>query len=203
MLYIFAGSPKCGLGAGGVRLFTQREEVGDLEEDNSIQVRQEGVFLVTESGEEWLQNTEYRFSELCARDGIGWPWFPEGWAFGNGVTVHKTTAEWDKAQVFEDGYVLQARPDGRFDLVRVFQRPTDGWDKYEARYEPGMCVRENHVIHLTWCVFQHKLPEHAYERLQEMIEDPGYQFDRTPYECPEEPGKYLSPTRKLEFSNAG
>ena len=37
MLYIFAGFPKSGLHAGGVRLYTQREDIGILEEDGSIQ----------------------------------------------------------------------------------------------------------------------------------------------------------------------
>lgn len=199
MLYIFAGFPKCGLNAGGIRLFTQREEIGDLEESNTIQYRKEGVYVLTDQGEEWLRRTEYHISDLCLRDGIGWRWFNENWAFGNGVTVHKTTARWDVAIVYEDGYVLQQRPDGKVDLVRVPQGFTQGWEKYETRYIPGKCPRENHVVHLTWCVFQHKLPEFAYERLRQVIEDSTYQLDRTPYEDPKEPGKYLSSTRELTF----
>ena len=31
MLYVFSGFPKCGLNAGGLRLLTQLEELGDLE----------------------------------------------------------------------------------------------------------------------------------------------------------------------------
>lgn len=199
MLYIFAGFPKCGLNAGGIRLFTQREEIGDLEESNNIQLRKEGAFILTDTGEERLGDIEYRLSDNCALDGIGWRWFPEDWAFGNGVTVHKTTAQFDQGVIYEDGYVLQARADGKVDLSRVPQGFTEGWEKYEARYDDGKCLRENHVVHLTWCVFQHDLPEHAYERLRSMIEVPDYQLGRTPYENADEPGKYISATRALAF----
>ena len=202
MLYIFAGFPKSGLHAGGVRLYTQREDIGILEEDGSIQYRKEGVFALTESGEEFLRDVQYRFSENCGKDGIGWRWVPENWSFGNGVTVSKTTAQYDEAIVYEDGNVLQMRDDGRYDIVRVPQGVTSSWEEYEDRYEPGKCIRANQVVHLTWCVFKHELPEHAYERLRSMIEEPSYQMDISPYEVPDEPGKYMATTRVLEFPKA-
>jgi hypothetical protein len=182
-----------------VRIYTQREDVGILEEDSAIQYRKEGVFALSGSGEEYLRDVRYRFSENCGRDGIGWRWFPENFAFGNGVTVHKTIANYDEAVVYEDGHVLQLRDDGRYDIARVPQGVTSGWEEYEARYEPGTCIDTNHVVHLTWCVFKHELPEHAYQRLQEMIEEPDHQMDISEYEIAEEPGKYISTPRVLVF----
>ena len=202
MLYIFAGFPKSGLHAGGVRLYTQREDIGILEEDGSIQYRKEGIFALTESGEEFLRDVQYRFSENCGKDGIGWRWIPPNWSFGNGVTVSKTTAQYDEAIVYEDGNVIQMRDDGRYDIVRVPQGVTPAWEEYEARYEPGTCVQANHVVHLTWCVFRHELPEYAYQQLRSMIEEPSHQMDISPYEYPDEPGKYMSATRVLEFPKA-
>ena len=181
MLYVFAGYPKCGLHAGGIRLLTQLEELGNLEEDPAVQYRREGVYV----GEEWSRPVEYHMSALCERDGIGWNWFNEGWSFGNGVTVHKTTAQYQKHIVLLEDNSLG---------VVVADHSV-----YEARWARGTCPQESHVVHLTWCVFQHELPSFAYERLRALIEDGAPPLDPEQYTVKGEPGKYQSATRTLAF----
>ena len=91
MLYIFAGFPKNNLHAGGLQLAIESVEMlGELEHDLAVQYRKEGVFAA--GTDEEFYPVEYRMSDLCLRDGITWDWVPENWAFGNGVTIHKTSA---------------------------------------------------------------------------------------------------------------
>jgi len=180
-LYIFAGYPKNGLHAGGIRLFTQLEEIGVLEEDSAVQYRKEGVYI----GGEWSRPIEYHMSALCERDGLGWQWFPENWGFGNGVTVHKTTAEYQKHIVILEDNTIEVKVDDR--------------SVYEARWAEGKCPQESHVVHLTWCVFQHELPDFAYERLRAVIEDGIAPLDPEAYEAVNEPGEYKSAHRTLTF----
>ena len=94
MLYIFAGFPKNGLHAGGLQLAIESVEMlGELEHDPVVQYRKEGVFAA--GTDEELYPLEVVLSPMLERDGITWDWFPENWSFGNGVTVHKTTANPD------------------------------------------------------------------------------------------------------------
>ena len=188
MLYIFAGFPGKDappgtqhLNAGGLQ-YAAEERMGIvlLEHDNSIQHRKEGVFINTERGEERLRDVEHRMSDLCLRDGITWDWFPENTAFGNGVTIHKTTANREmKTVVHEtedslDKYLRRAGPTRISDLVMERKHIiTEGWDKYERRWMPGTCPQESHVVHLTWLVTMHKLPPFAYDTIRLLIEAPG------------------------------
>ena len=69
-----------------------------------------------------------------------------------------------------------------------------------SRWLPGTCPQEAVSIHLTWLVFQNKLPDFAYQRLRESIESPGYVLpDQGGYERRDEPGKFVSETRTLTF----
>lgn len=172
MLYIFAGFPKCGLNAGGMRHLIEVEELGLLEEDPGVSYSNDGEH-------------EYRMSDLCERDGITWRWFTEDWTFGNGVTVHKTTAEYQKHIVILNDNSLAVTVDDR--------------SAYEARWAPGTCPQESHVVHLTWLVFQHALPDFAYGQLQSLIEGDAPLIDPELYEYRAEPGKYQSATRPLIF----
>src|SRR3990167_2602729 len=91
-LLIFAGYPKCGLNAGGLqRAVEEVEQLAILEHDPAIQYTKEGV-AVLGKGKEVIGPTEYQISPSLAAIGLTWDWFPENWSFGNGVTVHKTTA---------------------------------------------------------------------------------------------------------------
>lgn len=172
MLYIFAGFPKNGLNAGGLRFLIEAEALGLLEEDPDVAYSNEGEH-------------RYHMSALCLRDGITWDWFTEHWGFGNGVTVHKTTAEYRKHIVILEDNSLGVVAEDR--------------SKYEARWLPGTCPQESHVVHLTWCVFQHELPAFAYERLRAVIEDGAPPLDAALYENESEPGKFQSATRALTF----
>lgn len=178
MLYIFAGFPKNGLHAGGIRLLCEVENIGLLEEDPAIQYTRENA---GEFG--------YRMSDLCERDGIGWGWFPENTAFGNGVTVHKTTAE------YRDDRVIHYHDDGTV----TWEREVEDRSEYEARWAKGKCPQESHVVHLTWLVFKHELPAFAYERLRAVIEDGATPVEPEIYENANEPGKYKSEPRVLTF----
>ena len=171
-LYIFAGFPKCGLHAGGLRRLIEVEEIGALDEDPEVSYSNDGEH-------------RYHMSELCEKDGIGWRWFTENWSFGNGVTVHKTTAQYQKHIVIREDNSL---------VVVVEDRSA-----YEARWMDGKCPQQSHVVHLTWCVFQHELPDFAYERLRSLIEDGASPLNPELYENANEPGKYQSATRALTF----
>ena len=161
--------------------------------------------MVSATGEELRSTVDYRMSDLCVRDGITWDWFPENWSFGNGVTVRKTTAIPEyRTVVHGSGFTL-----GQFLMMNgptrmaelALQRQhnrTEGWDEWEARWLPGTCPGEAVNIHLTWLVFQNKLPEFAYQRLRESIESPGYVLPcQREYERQDEPGKFISETRRL------
>ncbi len=178
MLYVFAGFPRNGLHAGGLRLLVETEGIGLLEEAPIVQYTRENA---GEFG--------YRMSDQCERDGIGWHWFPENATFGNGVTVHKTTAE------YRDDRVLHYHDDQTVTWEKVVEeRP-----EYEARWVPGTCPQESHVVHLTWLVFRHVLPAFAYERLRAVIEDGAAPVSPEIYENRDEPGRYKSETRPLVF----
>ena len=73
---------------------------------------------------------------------------------------------------------------------------TEGWEKYEARWLPGTCPWENHVVHLTWLVTTHRLPEFAYERIRELIEERAEPKD--PHLYSTEPGKHFSEIRRYD-----
>lgn len=137
-LYVFAGFPGTGLNAGGLQHLIERvEEIGRLVHDPSIQVTKDNAQHV------WI-------SPAVEEIGIGWRWFPPGWAFGNGVTIHKTIAIPD-AQVRHGDW-------------------TEGWATYTARWREGACPREPHVVHLTWLIAREALPAVGVDRLREVIE---------------------------------
>ena len=201
MLYIFAGFPKNNLHAGGLQLCIETvEELALLEHDEAIQYRKEGVFAA--GSDEELYPLEVVLSPALERDGITWDWFPENWSFGNGVTVHKTSASPEFKTVVhgtelnleeflaENGTTRLAE----LELERMHIKH-EGWEKYEARWLPGTCPQESHIVHLTWLTTAYKLPEFAYERIRSLIEDGAKPEQAEIYIQPEEPGKYLSTPR--------
>ena len=204
MLYIFAGFPKNGLHAGGLQLAIEEVEMlGELEHDPAVQYRKEGVFAA--DTDEELYPLEVVMSPALERDGITWDWFPENWSFGNGVTVHKTSASRDYKTVVrgteldlnefltEYGTTRLAE----LELERMHVRH-EGWEKYEARWLPGTCPMESHVVHLTWLITTHNLPDFAYERIRSLIEDGVEPEQAEIYIQPDEPGKYLSAPRPFK-----
>ena len=198
MLYVFAGYPQTRLNAGGLRIATEAEGIGLLEESPDVQYRKEGVFISTRQGEERRGAVEHRMSDLCLRDGITWDWCLENHAFGNGVTVHKTTAFYEtKGVVHETDLTVEdllrtgkVVDYSKLKLQQVHNR-TEGWEKYEARWLPGTCPQESHIVHLTWLVFTHKLPEHAYEKLRRIVEVGDYNLSKSGFYEP----KHFSATR--------
>jgi len=209
MLYIFAGFPGKGLPrlgshlhAGGLEFCIEEvEELGLLEHDPVVQYRKEGVFA-TES-DEMLYPIEYRMSDLCLRDGITWDWFPEDWAFGNGVTIHKTAASPDYKTVVHgtdldlDEFLAQRGTTRLADLeLERMHIQHEGWKKYEARWLPGTCPQATHVVHLTWLATTHCLPEFAYNRVADLIEGRAEPKDLHRYST--EPGKHFSEVWKYD-----
>jgi len=204
MLYIFAGYPKNNLHAGGLQYCIETvEELGELEHDPAVQYRKEGVFAA--STDEELYPLEVMMSPMLERDGITWDWFPENWSFGNGVTVHKTSASPDFKTVVHgtelklDEFLTEYGTTrlAELELERMHIKH-EGWEKYETRWLPGTCPMESHVVHLTWLITTHKLPEFAYERIRSLIEDGADPEQADIYICPDEPGKYLSTPRPFE-----
>jgi hypothetical protein len=207
MLYVFAGFPHNGLHAGGLQHCIETvENLAILEHDPVIQYRKEGVFA--SGSEEMLYPIEYRMSEMCLWDGITWDWFPENWGFGNGVTVHKTTASPDYKTVvhgtdldlneFLGEYGTTKLSD--LELERLHIRH-EGWAKYEARWLPGTCPQENHAVHLTWLITTHNLPNFIYDRIRALIEEGVEPEQAGLYVQPDEPGKYLSTFRPFQKEN--
>ena len=201
MLYVFAGFPKNGLHAGGLQLAIESVEMlGELEHDPAVQYRKEGVFA---SGtDEELYPLEVVMSPMLERDGITWDWFPENWSFGNGVTVHKTSASPEFKTVVHgtelnlEEFLAQNGTTrlAELELERMHIKH-EGWEKYEARWLPGTCPQESHIVHLTWLTTAYKLPEFVYERIRSLIEDGAKPEQAEIYIQPEEPGKYLSTPR--------
>ena len=144
-------------------------------------------------------------SPMLERDGITWDWFPENWSFGNAVTVHKTSASPEFKTVVhgtelnleeflaENGTTRLAE----LELERMHVKH-EGWQEYEARWLPGTCPQESHVVHITWLITTHKLPDFAYERIRSLIEDGAEPEQKEIYIRPEEPGKYLSTPRPFK-----
>jgi hypothetical protein len=139
-------------------------------------------------------------SDLCLRDGITWEWFPESFDFGNGITCGKWQASPEyRTVVYEtdltlDEFVALHGPTMMADLkLSTKQRVTAGWKEYQARWIPGTCPQENHVVHLTWLVTTHRLPEFAYNRIRDLIEYGAEPEHSHLYNS--EPGKHFSKIR--------
>jgi len=173
MLYIFAGFPRCGLNAGGLQYAIETVEGLAILEHGAVQYRREGRFILGEDGEEWAGPYDYWMSPSLTSAGLTWRWFPENWCFGNGVTVHKTTASYAYDQI---GRIL----------------PTEGFIDYTARWEPGACPMEDHIVHLTWLTTAHRLPEFALDRIRALVEDGGCEIDHPEQYLPE---RHLSESR--------
>ena len=200
MLFIFAGYPRCGLNAGGLQHAVEEvEELAILEHRPAVRYDREGIVAVGPGGFwERVGATPYVLSPSLEAIGITWDWFPENWSFGNGVTVHKTTA-CRETEVIDHGsgrslssLMAAGQPVDMSRLVlRQAPRRTEGWKKYEARWRPGTCPQESHVVHLTWLVARHFIPLFAYDRIREIIEAPDAEIrDQDRYEA-----KHFSPTR--------
>jgi len=204
MLYIFAGFPKNGLHAGGLQLAIEEVEgLGELEHDPAVQYRKEGVFAA--GTDEELYPLEVVMSPALERDGITWDWFPEKWSFGNGVTVHKTSASPDFKTVVHDTELDLNEFLTEYGTTRLAELELErmhikheGWEKYEARWLPGTCPMESHAVHLTWLITTHRLPEFAYERIRSLIEDGATPEQADIYIQPDEPGRYLSVPRPFK-----
>ena len=167
------------MNAGGLQHCVETiEELAILDHDPNIQYRKEGVFTVGEQNE-ILYPVESRLSDLCLRDGITWDWFPENWFFGNGVTIHKTLASpvyrtaAHGTSLSLENFMLRHGTIPRLEhrLVR-----SEGLQEYEAQWHPGTCPQENHV-HLKWMITTHRLPEFAYQRIRQLIEDGAKPID--------------------------
>ena len=208
MLYIFAGFPKNGLHAGGLQHAIETvENLAILEHDQNGQYRKEGVFTPGQRGE-FLFPVEHRLSARCLCDGITWDWFPVNWSFGNGITTHKTLASLEYKTVvhgtdltmeqFLETNDSPVRPGDV--LIERKQIRHEDWKKYEARWLPGACPQENHIVHLTWLVSTHKLPEFAYQRIRELIEDDA--DPRNGHLYTTEPGKHFSELRRYSGKSA-
>lgn len=208
MLYVFAGYPRSGLNAGGLQRYVETVEcLGELEHDPSIQYRKEGIFVISETGEELKEPISYHLSELCLRDGIDWRFFPDNWSFGNGVVIQKWMARIDLKTVVEgttlslDAYLEVNGPTqlATLAIARQHQR-TIGWEEWESRWLPGTCPQQSIDVHLTCLAVKHHLTNFAYQQIRAAIEDPSYELPNPNYYSNQtEPGKYLSTTRELNF----
>jgi len=179
MLYTYAGAPRNKLHAGGLQLAIEHVEcLAELEHDPHVQYRKEGVFTVTPSGDEWRRETDYLLSPACREEGITWDWFPENWSFGNGVTVSKVWASPEtKIVVYQtertlEEYIAQHGPTKLADVeLSSIRIESNGWAEYEARWTPGKCPQEPHIVHLTHVVTEKPLTSMpALLRMQALVE---------------------------------
>ena len=142
---------------------------------------------------------------MLKQEGITWDWFPEHWAFGNGVTCHKTSANPEYKTVVHgtdlnlDEFLAQHGTTRFADLeLERIHIQHEGWREYEARWIPGTCPQEAHAVQLTWLITTHNLPGVAYDRIRALIEDGVEPEQPGLYVQPDEPGKYLSTPRTLK-----
>ena len=208
MLYIFDGlsqSPNPhGLHAGGLQYCIEEvEELGEIVHDPAVQYRKEGVF----SGDEMLYPVEYLMSESLLAQGITWDWFPEDWAFGNGVTKHNTKASPDfKVVVHGTDLDLEGflAAHGTTNLAEIelerMHIKHESWQAYESRWLPGTCPQEAHMVQLLWLITPYKLPEFAYERIRAIVEDSAELKNIGQYtgKDSDEPGKHFSESRRYD-----
>lgn len=214
MLYVFAGFPGKNLPpgqrlhAGGLQYCIEDvEQVAILGHDPAVQYRKEGVFSGDSPDAEWLYPTEYRMSDLCLRDGITWDWFPEKTAFGNGISISKTSASPEYKVVVHGTDLNLDQFLARYGTTRLAELELErmhirheGWDQYEARWLPGACPQESHIVHLTYLVTTHKLPEFVYNRIRDLIEYGAEPKELHRYSV--EPGKHFSEIRKWDGETA-
>lgn len=203
MLYVFDGLSQApnphGLGAGGLQFCIEEvEKLGEIVHDSAIQYRRDGV-LNPDFPEEMLYPVDYRISDRLVAQGITWDWFPDHFTFGNGVWKHNTTASPDYKVVVhgtnlnleeflaEHGTTRLAE----LELERMHVRH-ESWQAYEARWLPGTCPRYAHVVQLVWIVTPFKLPEFAYERIRDIVEDSAELKDRARYS-----ESHFSPVRQF------
>ena len=191
MLYIFAGFPLNGLHAGGLqRCIEDVEYLGELEHNSSLVWRKGGVYAFEpykpDYGE-WLRDDEVVLSPSLLEVGITWDWFDDNWAFGNGITIHKTFANPEYETVVHgtdlslDDFLKQNGVTKLSDIELENRHIRhEGWEKYEKRWLPGTCPQENHIVNLTWMITTHKLPDFAYNRIRELIEGGG-EIDKKQY----------------------
>ena len=191
------------LHAGGLQYcIEQVEELAVLEHDALFSARLDGVYMMTPAGEERVGEAQLHLSDRIQQAGITDNWFSEGWAFGNGVTCHKTRAKFETKLVnHECGRTLEEiiRQQGFLDFskLRLYEAHdrTEGWQAYERRWRSGTCPQFSHYVHLTWMVVKHELSGYGYSRIQALVEEKVAPKFPEAYVCSSEPGKYLSTIR--------
>lgn len=203
VLYIFAGFPGKNLPPPAKHLNTGGlahcievvEELGMIDWRNYV--RPGGLFTGNGDKAEWLGPVECRISDLCVRDGIDLGWFPPWWEFNDGLTIHQAYASKRYRTVVHgtelsfDQFLEQNGPTCLADIkVERAQIWKEEWAQYEARWRLGACPQEDHIVHLTWMLMEHKLPEFAYKRIRALVEDAAVPKDLQLYST--EPGKHFS-----------
>jgi len=211
-IYVFAGYPgkgqtwgSLGMHAGGLSHCIENvENLGILERDKSIQVRKEGVFVVSPLGvAEQIADLKISISDRLDQEGITDNWFNDNWNFGNGVTTNLSAADYETKIVGHDngrtlnemlqtGHVLEM---ANLRLHQTHNR-TEGWAKYERRWRASTCPQFTHVLHLTWLVTKLPLRGFAYQRLLDLIEEAAEPERLDQYSM--EPGKHFSTTRRYD-----
>jgi hypothetical protein len=219
MLYLFAGFPgkqdsengqPKGLHAGGLQFCIETvEELGELEHNPFIQYQKGGVFAGLGTEQEWIRDVEqhgHLVSDMLIADGITWDWFPEGFAFGNGVTHSVTTASpviktvVHETELSRDEYMDQAPLGTIFHDLPMERKHilTEGWQKYAKRWTAGTCPDVPHKVHIMSILTTHKLPEFAYNRIRAIIEDQALLRDHHRYNVADEPNRYYSAARRYD-----
>lgn len=226
-LYVLAGFPGKGLGPGGFSLnpgglrygfcacdVCCEDRRGEplevpllLEHDANFICRKGGVVLPDDEIEGPHDvEFQYRISDVLLQAGITWDWFRDGWIFGQGITCHATMASPEYRTVIHGTDITldefkkmnRGNPYRESDLLLVDEHwRHNGWKKYEARWLPGTCPQDTHIVHLTWLITTHKLPEFVYERLRDIIEYRAEPKQRHLYD-PTPNGKHLSTIRRYD-----
>ena len=193
------------LHAGGLqRCIEEVEELAVLEHDAMLRCNLDGVFIRTLTGEERIADPVLHLSDRLLQSGITENWFTEGWAFGNGVTCHKTKAKYEtKLVAHEVGctleQVIQQQGFLDFSMLKLYQvhDRTEGWEVYERRWRAGTCPLFTHFVHLTWLSAKHEIRGYGYQRILELIEEGAAPKYPEAYASPGEPGKFFSRVREV------
>lgn len=200
--YIFSGTPRHNLSAGGLQFCIEEvENLGLLVHDDTVGFRKDGVYRVSKTGAEWMAPYQAHMSDRLVEQGLTFDlWFRPDKDFSNGVFVTKTTAEVEYKTVIqgtnlsEDEYLERYGPTMMRTLVkeRKMQRPY-GRRKYEGRWLPGMCPTRTHNVRMTMLFFDYKLPDHICERIRRLVEDPSVVLVEP--ERYDNDKRHMSPTR--------
>lgn len=184
-MYIFAGYPPAispqllGLlgHAGAARAFIIQEAIGLLEERAHIQWQRDGIYIVHQKGEEWLEAAHFVVSPALQSVGF----HPQAMAVLT-IEINGQIVRLDSS--FQERHALgnAVSCNARVGMIRPLPLLDRFRDPLHTNPDkPGRVInfrlpKYERNIWLSWAVFQHFLPFHTYIKLLTFMEGPDTMF---------------------------